>query len=170
MRTVGTHQRLAGWRWAPWHTPRLIDGAQPFSLMCGQGGGGDRKNCWGNPHREGQARPDFLWGLPWGPQVGKLPLCPTPPSQRTACLSRPYPLRAPAELVLRVPQGHRILTDIIGHTHHLEQWTPHAHGDPWAPHPRFSGPSLDTSPAKLPTSGPGQPPPPKVSQVWPKKH
>lgn len=120
-------------------------------MWYGQGGGRDKENCWDNPQEQGQDSLNFFCGLPWRPQAGKLPLFNTPPSQRPTSLTKPYPLGAPAKLVLCVPQSHCILIDIIGHTHHLEHWTPHVQGDPWAPRPGFFRPSLDPS---LPSSQP----------------
>lgn len=72
-----------------------------------------------------------------------------PLSPKPTCPSRPYPLGAPAELVLCVPQSHRILVDIVRHTHHLEYGTPRFRREPWAPHSAFSVLSLAPRPASL---------------------
>lgn len=117
---------------APWHRPWLADGAQAVpgpgasptltDVVC-PGRGWGRGELLGNPRGRGRIAA-FPHGLPWGTPASKLPsLMPCPPKDPPA--HPPYPLGAPAELVLCVPQSHRILIDIIGHSHHLEHRTPH---------------------------------------------
>lgn len=139
----------------------------PHSHCRGPARAGVGQELLGSPQGQGAG---FPRGLPWRAPVSEPPSATArPPQVPPAC--PPYPLGAPAELVLCVPQGHRVLVDIVRHSHHLEHRTPDITrlGDPWAPCTGFSTHSLDPSPTKPFTLG-GQPPPTEVNQVRPKRH
>ena len=121
----GCASALSGWARAPWHRPRLANRAQAgpgpaagptLTTVGGPRRGVGTGELLGSPQGQGA---DFPRGLPWGPPVSELPSATACPPQVPPARP-PYPLGAPAELVLCVPQGHRVLVDIIGHSHHLE--------------------------------------------------
>ena len=124
----GCASALSGRLQAPWHRPRLANRAQagpgpaagPTLTAVGRPGRGvGTGELLGSPQGQGAG---FLRGLPWGPPASEPPSA-TAHSPQVPPARPPYPLGAPAELVLCVPQGHRILVDIIGHSHHLEHRT-----------------------------------------------